>query len=176
MMLAGVTITGGIEGTRISAILCVFDHHPPCRGKQKAVARVPRREDAVEHVDPSAHALEQVLWFTNPHEIARLVHRQLSSSMCHEIVHDVPWFTDAQTAYGKTALGVAQRAAAAGVPCIAVGGGVEPDGIEALAAVGAVAVPVTERPVSIEEAMAAGPAPLERCGERLARLVSVWLT
>ncbi len=100
VMLAGVTITGGIEGTRISAILCVFDHHPPCRGKQKAVTRVTRREDAVEHVDPSAHALEQVLWFTNPHEIARLVHRQLGSSMCHEIVHDVPWFTDAQTAYG----------------------------------------------------------------------------
>ena len=44
---------------------------------------------------------------------------------------------DAQTAFGKTALGVARRAAAAGVPCIAVGGGVEPEGIEALAAVGA---------------------------------------
>lgn len=83
---------------------------------------------------------------------------------------------DAQTAYGKTALGVARRAAAAGVPCIAVGGGVEPEGIEALAAVGAVTVSVSERPQSIEAAMAAGVAPLERCGERLARLVSVWLT
>ena len=61
---------------------------------------------------------------------------------------------DAQTAFGKTALGVARRAAAAGVPCIAVGGGVEPAGIEALAAVGAVAVPVVERPMSVEEAMA----------------------
>jgi len=77
---------------------------------------------------------------------------------------------DAQTAFGKTALGVARRAAAIGVPCIAVGGGVEPEGIEALAAVGAVAVPVVERPQSVEEAMAAGAAPLERCGERLARL------
>ena len=35
---------------------------------------------------------------------------------------------------------------AAGVPCIAVGGGVEPDGIEALAAVGAIAVPVIGAP------------------------------
>ena len=83
---------------------------------------------------------------------------------------------DAQTAFGKTALGVARRALAAGVPCVAVGGGVEPEGIEALAAVRAVAVPVTERPQSVEAAMAAGVAPLERCGERLARLVSVWLT
>ncbi len=82
---------------------------------------------------------------------------------------------DASTAFGKTALGVARRAQAASVPCIAVGGGVEPEGIEALAAVGAIAVPVSEHPQSIEAAMAAGVAPIERCGERLARLASVWL-
>jgi len=81
---------------------------------------------------------------------------------------------DAQTAFGKTALGVAKRAAAAGVPCIAVGGGVEVDGIRALAEVGATAVPVVERPISVEEAMTAGVDPLVRCGERLARLVSTW--
>jgi glycerate kinase len=80
---------------------------------------------------------------------------------------------DAQTAFGKTALGVARRAAAAGVPCLAVGGGVEPAGIDALAAVGAVAVPVVERPMSVEEAMASGTDPLERCGERLAQIVSL---
>jgi glycerate kinase len=80
---------------------------------------------------------------------------------------------DAQTAFGKTALGVALRAQAAGAPCIAVGGGVEPDGVAALAAVGAVAVPVVETPQTVEAAMAAGPGPLERCGERIARLVSL---
>jgi glycerate kinase len=69
---------------------------------------------------------------------------------------------------------VAKRAAAADVPCIAVGGGVEPEGVEALAAVGTTAVPVVERPQSVDEAMAAGLAPLERCGERIARLVSLW--
>jgi glycerate kinase len=80
---------------------------------------------------------------------------------------------DAQTAYGKTALGVARLAADAGVPCIAVGGGVTPEGIDALAAVGAVAVPVIERPMTVGEAMAAGTGPLIRCGERVARLLSV---
>jgi glycerate kinase len=80
---------------------------------------------------------------------------------------------DAQTAFGKTALGVAKRAAAAGVPCIAVGGGVEVDGIRALAEVGAIAVPVVERPMSVEEAMTAGVDPLVRCGERLARLIDL---
>ena len=80
---------------------------------------------------------------------------------------------DEQTAFGKTALGVARRAAAAGRPCIAVGGGVTPGGIDALAAVGAIAVPVTERPQSVEEAMAAGADPVVRCGERIARLVTL---
>ena len=80
---------------------------------------------------------------------------------------------DAQTAFGKTALGVAQRAAEASLPCIAVGGGADPDGIAALAAVGAVVVPVAEGPMTLEEAMAAGPDALERCGERVARLVSI---
>jgi glycerate kinase len=80
---------------------------------------------------------------------------------------------DAQTGFGKTALGVARRAQAAGVPCVAVGGGVEVDGIDALAAVGAVAVPVVERPQSVEEAMAAGVEPIVRCGERIARLVTL---
>jgi glycerate 2-kinase len=80
---------------------------------------------------------------------------------------------DAQTAFGKTALGVARRAAAAAVPCVAVGGGVEPEGIDALASIGAVVVPVVERPQTVVEAIAAGPTPVERCGERLARLIDL---
>ena len=82
---------------------------------------------------------------------------------------------DAQTGFGKTALGVARRAAEAGVACIAVGGGVELDGIEALRAVGAVAVPVVEHPQSVEAAMSAGVEPVARCGERLASLLSLRL-
>lgn len=80
---------------------------------------------------------------------------------------------DAQTAFGKTAQGVASRARSAGVPCIAVGGGVTPEGSEALAGLGAVAVPVSESPQPLEAALAAGTAPLERCGERIARLVTL---
>ena len=75
---------------------------------------------------------------------------------------------DAQTAFGKTALGVARRAHAAGVRCIAVGGGVEPEGIDALAALGVEVVPVHERQIPVEEAIAQGAAPLVACGERLA--------
>jgi glycerate kinase len=83
---------------------------------------------------------------------------------------------DEQTAFGKTCLGVARRAEAAGVPCIAVGGGVTPEGIAALAPHGVVVIPVTERPQSVEEAMAAGIAPVERCGERIGRLFDLAMT
>jgi glycerate kinase len=81
---------------------------------------------------------------------------------------------DAQTAYGKTALGVARRAQTAGVRCIAVGGGVEPAGVAALAPLGVEVVPVHERPLPVAEAMAAGAGPLVACGERLAR-GATWL-
>jgi glycerate kinase len=80
---------------------------------------------------------------------------------------------DAQTAFGKTALGVATLAHAAGVRCIAVGGGVDPAGEAVLAELGAVTVGVSEAPMSLEAAMAAGVAPVERCGRRLARLISL---
>jgi glycerate kinase len=80
---------------------------------------------------------------------------------------------DEQTAFGKTALGVARRAAEAGVRCVAVGGGVTPQGIDALAPLGAVVVPVSEGPQSVEEAMSAGTEPVGRCGERMARLASI---
>jgi glycerate kinase len=80
---------------------------------------------------------------------------------------------DDQTAYGKTALGVAKRAAAADVPCLAVGGGVTPEGMATLAAVGALAVPVLDQPMSLEDAMSQAWPIVAAAGERLARLVEL---
>ena len=80
---------------------------------------------------------------------------------------------DEQTAYGKTALGVARRAAAAGVPCLAVGGGVTPEGLAALATVGALAVPVLDRPMTLEDAMSQAALLVAAAGERLARVVEI---
>jgi glycerate kinase len=80
---------------------------------------------------------------------------------------------DAQTAHGKTALGVARRARQAGRPCIAFGGAVTPEGIAALGAVDCTAVPVSEGPGTVEAAIAAGIVPVERAAERVARLVGL---
>lgn len=80
---------------------------------------------------------------------------------------------DAQTAHGKTAMGVARRARDNNVACICFGGGVTTDGIDALVEVGALVVPVTEQPQSVATAMAAGTTPLVRAAERAARLISL---
>jgi glycerate kinase len=78
---------------------------------------------------------------------------------------------DSQTAFGKTAQGVARRARAAGVPCLAVGGAVTPDGAAVLAAEGCVAIPAVDGPIELAEAMAGAAVLVERAGERLARLI-----
>jgi glycerate kinase len=83
---------------------------------------------------------------------------------------------DAQTAFGKTALGVAQLANRAGVACIAVGGGVDADGEAILWGLGAITIGISEAPATLEAAMAAGAAPVERCGQRIARLVTAGRT
>ncbi|MEW5991726.1 MAG: glycerate kinase [Chloroflexota bacterium] len=77
---------------------------------------------------------------------------------------------DAQTAFGKTALGVARLAHEAGVRCLAVGGGVLPEGIAALKPLGVTVVPVWDRPVALNDAIAAGAAPLVDCGARMATM------
>ncbi len=80
---------------------------------------------------------------------------------------------DHQTAFGKTAMGVARRARAAGVACVAVGGGVTPEGAKALAAVGATVIAVHDAPITLEEAVVAGGTPIEACAERLAGTIGL---
>jgi glycerate kinase len=83
---------------------------------------------------------------------------------------------DESTAFGKTALGVARRAHAARVPCVAVGGGVTAAGAEALRRLDAVALPVIEAPMSVEDAIGLGTGPIEAAGERLGRLITIGST
>lgn len=80
---------------------------------------------------------------------------------------------DEQTGFGKTAAGVARRAQEANKRCIAFCGGATPDGIAALAVLGALTVPTVEQPMTIDEAIALGATPIVRAAERAARLVSV---
>jgi hypothetical protein len=76
---------------------------------------------------------------------------------------------DAQTAFGKTA--GRRRARGGGVPVICFGGGFS--GAAPSAGLGAVTLPVVERPMSLDEVRAAGVAPIERSAQRAARLIDL---
>ena len=78
---------------------------------------------------------------------------------------------DGQSAYGKAPVGVARRVKALGdIPVIAVAGGVGP-GAEAVYACGIDALcSIAPGPISLEEAMAEGPALLADAAERVMRL------
>ena len=80
---------------------------------------------------------------------------------------------DEQTAYGKTAMGVASEGAARDLHTICFGGGVTPEGYEVMAAMNVVAVPVIEQPMSLGEHVRLGPAPISRAAERVARVVDL---
>jgi len=68
-------------------------------------------------------------------------------------------------------MGVAERARTAGVPVICVGGAVTGEGAALMAGLGAVTLAVADRPMQLDEAVAAGTGPICRAGERAARLL-----
>ena len=77
---------------------------------------------------------------------------------------------DAQTRYGKAPAGVAARARAAGIPCLAVAGGIGP-GADTLHAIGLTAFfSICNGPLSLDEALHNARRLAESCGEQLARL------
>ena len=80
---------------------------------------------------------------------------------------------DGQTSYGKTAMGVAERAAGAGAHTICFGGGVTPEGAEFMHGMGVVTMPVTERPMNMYDIAAAGTAPIARAAARTASLIDL---
>lgn len=78
---------------------------------------------------------------------------------------------DSQTVRGKTPVGVARRARAAGVPCIALGGSVPvaPEVLDALAAEGIQALfPILPGVVSLEAALTDARHNLRACARNLA--------
>jgi glycerate kinase len=80
---------------------------------------------------------------------------------------------DGQTSFGKTAMGVAERAGAAGARTICFGGGVTAEGAEFMHSIGVVTMPVTERPMTLDECLASGTAPIARAAGRAAALVDL---
>ena len=80
---------------------------------------------------------------------------------------------DAQTAYGKTAAGVAIRARDAGIRCIAIGGSVDAAGSLAIRRLKGTAFRVWMRPIPLDQAIAAGARPIVTAAARMAKLLAI---
>lgn len=83
---------------------------------------------------------------------------------------------DEQSLYGKTPVGVARAAAAQGVPTIAIVGGLSADQAALAAAAIAAAIPIVDRPLSLEQAMAQAPRLIADAAERALRLYELGRT
>ena len=80
---------------------------------------------------------------------------------------------DAQTRFGKTPFGVAQLARKGGKPVIGVAGTLEEDA-SALYELGFdLLLPIQEKPGDLESSLRDGEQLLERCGERIARMLGI---
>jgi glycerate kinase len=80
---------------------------------------------------------------------------------------------DAQTAYGKSVGAVATRAHAAGARVIALAGGVIATSEDLITLGIDVAIPLPDRPLSLDESMARSAALLAHAAERIMRLISL---
>lgn len=76
---------------------------------------------------------------------------------------------DRQTAYGKAPIGVARRARAAGIPCVAIAGSAGP-GSAVLHSLGIEAIfSICAGPISLDDALRNARSLTERCGEQIGR-------
>jgi glycerate kinase len=80
---------------------------------------------------------------------------------------------DRQSLYGKGPIGIARMAKQYGVPCIALAGRVEDDLDEAKKEGLLLALPIVDRPLSLEEAMQLGPELIFRASKRLMEVINL---
>ncbi|MDT4845161.1 hypothetical protein FQZ97_791400 [compost metagenome] len=83
----GVAGAGAVQRLVVCLVARVADFQVTEAGEQRAVARVARGHDAVEHVHAVGHALHQVFRRTDAHQVARLVRRQAVRRVRHDLQH-----------------------------------------------------------------------------------------
>ena len=99
-MLASITSAFRIQRARVQLVLRVLDLDVAILGEQHAVARVARRHHAIEHIYALRHRRHQVFRRTHPHQITRLILRQLRCGMFENALHVLLGFAHRQPADG----------------------------------------------------------------------------
>ena len=66
----------GIDGRVVSLEYSVSQTQGPSRGEEEPVATVARGDHAVEEVDSRGHAIEQIEWSAETHQVSGTIRRQ----------------------------------------------------------------------------------------------------
>src|SRR5678815_1377801 len=96
MTSAGVAATVRIWRVIVLGIARISYVQTPLAGEQLSVPRVTSGKHAIEHVDPSCHALDEVLRRPRAHEVSRLCFRKSPCRLPHNLVHEVDRLANAQ--------------------------------------------------------------------------------
>jgi hypothetical protein len=100
MATARVAPTSGVGRAVILCVTRIPYIETSLAGEELSVAGVTGRKDAVEHVDASGHALDQVLWRPRPHQVPGLLDWEPTGCFGDDLIHEVDRLTDAQPADG----------------------------------------------------------------------------
>src|SRR5581483_3634578 len=96
VIAAGVTIAGRIDRAGVCRIAAVADLDVARAGIEPAVARIARRQHAVEHIHAATHRLDQIFRRTGAHEIPRPVARHARSHVLDDPPHRLLRLADRQ--------------------------------------------------------------------------------
>src|SRR4051812_42662001 len=102
VVATGIAAAPRIERAVVFGKPRVLDIDAALAGEELPVSRIPRRHDAIEHVDTSSNAFDQVLRRSGAHEVAGMVHRQACRRPLSHFVHDVRRLADTEAANGVT--------------------------------------------------------------------------
>lgn len=101
-MATGVTIAAFFQWREVFEILALLDALTTLASPECAMTGNARRLDAVEHVDAKAGGFDEVIRIADAHEIMWFMLGHEWHSFCEELVHNVVWFTDAESTNAKS--------------------------------------------------------------------------
>ena len=100
IVATGVAAAGLVDGAGVVGIAGIADAQQAVPGVEKAGAGVARGNDAVEHVHPAAHGLDDVLRLADAHQVARPVGGQQGGGGLEDVVAFLHRFAHRQPADG----------------------------------------------------------------------------
>src|SRR5215213_4858371 len=94
------TSTRFVERARVVRPLCVLDVQLAARRESLACSTVPRRQNAIKHVNAPRNCLDEIFGRADTHQVSRRVFRHFRDDLFYHIKHHRLLFADAQSADG----------------------------------------------------------------------------